>query len=476
MECEKIKYFHDGDQLIAFNVRTLKVFRFKSELKRLLPVLLPERYTPEQKKAYLKMTDTIENDGFREYMRFLAYDEPNDGSVAGIDTLTISFPTVHKCNLQCRYCYADSGENFTENTKFMSESVIDDILRFSLTKLAPECKFIQISLVSGGEPLMNLDIMRNVDKMISKYRSDVDRKIFIASNLTLLNDKHIELFDELQPQIAVSIDGDREVHDAMRVYKDGRGTYDDVVRNFRRLKKECNIAKTKMPMVMSVITDKNLDLISVIDHHLALGASSVQMKVARGDVSKHTISKENVGEFIAAYSKLADSLKDRFSNNDTKALMAIMNGNDTLGKLLKNVMLLRAEKFRCGAGKDRFSFTATGDIYPCDNFVGMNKYLIGNIYSDDQQKGGYNFFSINVDTSEKCRRCWAKYLCSGDCYFNAMTRTGSLSNQDEYMCKFYRALCETALRLVSSLEEIDRDRYKMLKRLVSIRENNNYIH
>ena len=33
MECEKIKYFHDGDQLIAFNVRTLKVFRFKSELK-----------------------------------------------------------------------------------------------------------------------------------------------------------------------------------------------------------------------------------------------------------------------------------------------------------------------------------------------------------------------------------------------------------------------------------------------------------
>ena len=184
MECEKIKYFHDGDQLIAFNVRTLKVFRFKSELKRLLPVLLPERYTPEQKKSYLKMTDTIENDGFREYMRFLAYDEPNDGSVAGIDTLTISFPTVHKCNLQCRYCYADSGENFTDNTKFMSESVIDDILRFSLTKLAPECQFIQIGLAVIYK--LNIFILPEIlGKALTLFRIPHKRKSHCKMNVAV---------------------------------------------------------------------------------------------------------------------------------------------------------------------------------------------------------------------------------------------------------------------------------------------------
>lgn len=476
MDSEKVKYFRDENGLTAFNVRTLKVFRFRSDLKNVLPQILPEDYTEAQKEAFIDSTDRIENENFRNYMKLLAFDEPYTILHGNIDVLTISFPTVHRCNLQCRYCYADAGENYCGKVKEMDASMIDDIIRYSLTKLAPNCKFIQISLVSGGEPLLNIGIMKEIDQIIDKYRPGIKRKVFIATNLTLLNEKHIGLFDEIRPQIAVSIDGPREMHDLMRVYKDGRGTYDDVIRKYKMLCEKSTVTKTKMPMFMTVLTEQNLDLVSIIKHHLELGALSIQVKIARGDESKHGISEKNVDEFINAYNRLAEYLKECFSEKDLKPILAIVNGNDTMGKLIKNVILTESNCFRCGAGKDRFSFTAEGDIYPCDNFVGMEQYRMGSIYSDEKNVGDVDFFSVNVDSSKICRGCWARYLCSGDCYFNSLIRTGSLGEPDKNMCRFFLALSETVIKLIVSLEDTDRELFKKLKRLISVRENNNFIH
>ncbi len=233
IECTKVKYFYYKDYLIAFNIRTLKVFKFKSGLKNILPKILPENFTDFQKEMFIKETEKIENEEFKKYLKFLSFDDPYTNENIIRNTLAISFPTVHKCNLQCKYCYADAGENYNEVVKDMEEKVIEDIISYSLTNIAPDCDYLQISLVSGGEPLLNLDVMNHINQIVNKYHKGIKRKIFIASNMTVLNEKHIAFFDDIKPQIAISIDGPREVHNSMRVYKDGI-TYDDVVRNIQK--------------------------------------------------------------------------------------------------------------------------------------------------------------------------------------------------------------------------------------------------
>ena len=475
IECDKVKYFYHKDYLIAFNTRTLKVFKFKSGLKDILPQILPENFTAFQKKMFIKETEQIKNEEFKCYLKFLSYDEAYLNENVSRNTLTISFPTVHKCNLKCKYCYADTGENYNNEVKNMEENVIEDIISYTLKKLAPDCNYLQISLVSGGEPLLNLGVMNNINHIIDKYRRGIKRKIFIASNMTLLNEQHIAFFNEIKPQIAISIDGPKEVHNSMRVYKDDSGTYDDVVRNIQKLKEDCTIAKTKSPMFMVVITEKNLDLVSVLKHHISLGATSVQMKISRGDYSKHGITEKNVSLFVAAYQKMIDYLLSQYVNKNMAPLLALINGNDTMGKMIKSIMLLEPNCYRCGAGKDRFSFTANGDIYPCDNFVGIEKFKLGNIYTNNRIDTG-EYYNCHTDRSDVCKKCWAKYLCSGDCYFNSYIRTGSMIVPDSCMCEFFKKLSEMVIKFVAEMEIEDFEQYKKLKRILSVREKNNYIH
>ncbi len=172
MECEKIKYFLQRDYLIVFNTRTLKVFKFKSKLKNILPSMLPERFSVVQKNIFFKETEKIENEEFKRYLQFLVYDEPYTLENPQRETLTISFPTIHKCNLKCKYCYANAGENYENDNKTMTKETIENIIAYTLNNIASEYKFLQISLVSGGEPLLNLDVIEKINEYIDRYNKD----------------------------------------------------------------------------------------------------------------------------------------------------------------------------------------------------------------------------------------------------------------------------------------------------------------
>lgn len=101
VECAKVKYFYYKDYLIAFNIRTLKVFKFKSGLKNILPKILPENFTDFQKEMFIKETEKIENEEFKKYLKFLSFDAPYANENIIKNTLAISFPTVHKWRRLC---------------------------------------------------------------------------------------------------------------------------------------------------------------------------------------------------------------------------------------------------------------------------------------------------------------------------------------------------------------------------------------
>ena len=170
--------------------------------------------------------------------------------------------------MHCNYCFADSGENYQGTHKEMSEETLKRIFEFIFQSYAPDCSYVLVSLVSGGEPFLNLDIVAKINKIIDSIVPNMSRKIFVGTNMTLYNEQISQKLKEINPQLGVSIDGAEHVHNRNRIFANGEGTYRNVVHNLKTMKEDSNLStKTKNCIFMSVITEDNLDLIDILKHH-----------------------------------------------------------------------------------------------------------------------------------------------------------------------------------------------------------------
>jgi uncharacterized protein len=456
---------------------TLQLLKFRSGIRNILPSLLPENYTEAQKSRFIEKLKTIQDDSFRLYLEQLL--NTNDRKSKTIDdakeTLSISFAPIHTCNLKCKYCFANAGDTYLHQEKIMKREVLYKVLDFVLIKYAPECKNLQISLVSGGEPFLHLEACTTIKTLLERY--PVNSKLFIATNGTIFDSTIKNLLSSITPQLGISLDGDKDFHNKNRIYKDGSGTYDDIINNIKAIQGDIDLAKkTREFILMTVLTADNLNLVNILKHHRKLNASSVQIKVVRSTDNKLSLTNETINLFKNAYIELYNFLLKQYKNKKLDYLHMITNNADYFGKFIKNLILGLPNNYRCGAGRDRLCFTADGSIYPCDNFIGDNNFLLGNINEDYNKDLANKFFMLDVDNISKCKTCWIRYLCSGDCCYNSYIKTNDITVPDDTMCEFFVFLAELSIRLVSEMGEADKNQYKAFKRVLSVRENNNFIH
>lgn len=470
----KLKYLYLDDQLIVYNSNTMQIFRFKGQAKDAIPTWLPQNYSSDDKAYYVQEMSKLDDPQFSKYMismvdeYYYTFDEKRE-------TVTISFAPIHQCNMRCRYCFANGGENYAGNEKEMKEETLRKVFEFVLRDYAPECKFLLVSLVSGGEPFLNLDLITKINTIIDSFNPEIKRKIFIGTNMTLYNDEIKRKLQEINPQLGVSIDGPESFHDRNRKYLNGDGSYETVVNNLKKIKEDPDLSiKSKNCIFMTVITEENLNLVEILKHHKKLGATSVQIRIARSKVGEvQGVSEDNVEKFISAYEELFHFFVDEFRQGRVGYLNMILNSTDYFGKYVKRLMLKEMTQYRCGAGKDKLTFTANGDVYPCDSFVGNKEFLLGNIYEDKELK--LDFSKYTIFNNEQCGKCWARMICTGDCLFNSLARTGKIDMPDAVMCKLYKKMAEFAVLLVAKMQMIDSDRYYQFLRMLEIREKNNNI-
>lgn len=111
-------------------------------------------------------------------------------------------PTGVECNIACKYCYQNEERKVNEGitSKFNYEKI--------LNVLNNDDRDLNLF---GGEPLLApINVIEDVLKLYKQKRN----KVSMQTNLTLLNDKHIELFKKYKPHIGVSIDGWEDLNDA----------------------------------------------------------------------------------------------------------------------------------------------------------------------------------------------------------------------------------------------------------------------
>ncbi|HCX03923.1 MAG TPA: thioether cross-link-forming SCIFF peptide maturase, partial [Clostridiales bacterium] len=104
----------------------------------------------------------------------------------------------------------------------------------------------------------------------------------------------------------------------------------------------------------------------------------------------------------------------------------------------------------CGAGNEYVAVTPSGDIYPCHQFVGDEKFIIGNVSEGITSKEIPDaMYGSNITTKEKCKNCWAKYFCGGGCHANAYNFNNSFMEPYEVGCELEKKRIECAIRIKS---------------------------
>ena len=108
----------------------------------------------------------------------------------------------------------------------------------------------------------------------------------------------------------------------------------------------------------------------------------------------------------------------------------------------------------CGAGHEYYAITPSGEIYPCHQFVGREQYKMGTLNTGvvrpDLVK---KFRNTHVMTKPECKKCWARFFCSGGCHANADLVNGDITKPYEYGCRIQRKRLECAIVLQALLTE-----------------------
>ena len=102
----------------------------------------------------------------------------------------------------------------------------------------------------------------------------------------------------------------------------------------------------------------------------------------------------------------------------------------------------------CGSGTEYMAVTPWGDLYPCHQFVGDPKYLMGDIWKGVTNTAVRDEFKhCNAYARKECQDCWAKLYCSGGCAANSYHATGSITGVYEYGCELFKKRMECAIMI-----------------------------
>lgn len=353
---------------------------------------------------------------------------------------------AHDCNLRCKYCFADTGE-FHGKRSLMSAEVGKAAIDFVI-KNSGARKNIEIDYF-GGEPLMNFGVVKEITEY-AKEQGKIHGKNFrftITTNGVLLNDEVKKYVNENMSNVVLSLDGRKETNDRMRCRVDGSGSYDAIVPKFRDLAESRNQDNY---YVRGTFTAKNLHFSEDVLHMADLGflQTSVEPVVAP-ESEDYALTKEHISTVFAEYEKLAEEYVKRRKEgkgfNFFHFMIDLQQGPCVIKRLSG-----------CGSGHEYLAVTPEGDIYPCHQFVGNEKFKMGDVFSgtlDEEIKS--SFEKSNIYTKDTCQNCFAKFYCSGGCPANAYNFNEDINKPYELACEFERKRveCAIAIEAIKALEE-----------------------
>ncbi len=345
---------------------------------------------------------------------------------------------AHDCNLACRYCFAEEGEYHGRRAMMSLEvgkKALDFLVANSGNRVNLEVDFF------GGEPLMNWQVVKALVAYGRSLEEPHNKKFrfTLTTNGVLLDDEILEFANREMANLVLSIDGRKEVHDAMRPFRGGQGSYEVIL---PKLQKAAESRKQMRYYVRGTFTHNNLDFSEDVLHLADLGFEQISVEpVVAKPTDDYAITQADLPKLKEEYDKLAaEMIRRRKAGRGFHFFhfMIDLEGGPCVAKRLSG----------CGSGTEYLAVTPWGDLYPCHQFVGNEKFLMGNVYDGILREDIRDSFKCcNVYAKEKCKKCFAKFYCSGGCAANAYHFHGNINDAYDVGCELERKRVECAIML-----------------------------
>ena len=353
---------------------------------------------------------------------------------------------AHDCNLRCKYCFAGTGD-FGGKRELMSREVAEKAIDFAI-KGSQKRHNLEIDLF-GGEPLMNMDVVRHVINYARKREVEAGKniKLTLTTNGTLLTDEIVNFLNDNRVMLVLSLDGTKQTHDYMRPFPDQSGSYEAAVKGFKKVIESRHghnyYLRGTYTHFHPHFCEDALDMLKV--------GKELSVEPVVGTDEPYVLTEADWPILEEEYNKLAAAYLEHRRQGDPFDFfhfnVALDNGPCVAKRLAG-----------CGAGHEYFAITPEGDIYPCHQFVGREQYKMGTLDTGIvRPELVQKFRHTHVMTKEVCKNCWARFFCSGGCHANADLVNGDISKPYEYGCRIQQKRLECAIILQALLTEDARE-------------------
>ena len=348
---------------------------------------------------------------------------------------------AHTCNLNCSYCFASQGK-YHGDRALMSFAVGKRALDF-LVERSGTRKNLEVDFF-GGEPLMNFQVVKDLVAYARSIEPETGKRFrfTLTTNGMLVDDDVIDFANRECHNVVLSLDGRKEIHDRFRVDYAGNGSWERIVPKFQRF---VQARGGKGYYMRGTFTHANPDFLKDIRTMLDLGFTELSMEpVVCAPDDPSALTEEDKPIVMEQYEELAKLMLERDREGRPFTFyhyMIDLTGGPCIYKRISG----------CGSGTEYMAVTPWGDLYPCHQFVGEEKFKLGDIWTGVTNHAIRDqFAACNVYARPECRDCWARLYCSGGCAANAYHATGRITGTYAYGCELFKKRMECALMLAAA--------------------------
>lgn len=373
----------------------------------------------------------------------------------------MSKPTGAICNLDCEYCFFLSKEELYPGSGFRMDDAVLDAYVSQLLSAQRGADEVVVAF-QGGEPtMMGLDFFRRVLEREARHAAP-GQKILntIQTNATLIDDEWAAFLKENDFLVGVSIDGPREMHDAFRVDKGGKPTFDRVLAGLDALKRH-DVEWNALTTINAANQDHGAEVYRFLRDDL--GAAFVQLipivervtpellplaesgwgsrrgerplyRQAGDQVTHRTVGADQYGRFLI-------DIFEEWARHDVGDVFVQMFDTAVAHWLGMEQAGMCVHARTCG---DAVALEHNGDLYSCDHYV-EPEYLLGNItegrtllqlVESPQQRA---FGQAKLDgLTDYCRSCDVRFACNGGCPKDRFISTPDGEPGLHYLCAGYQ--------------------------------------
>jgi uncharacterized protein len=362
----------------------------------------------------------------------------------GLTPSAVYFNPTERCNLNCQYCYLPedmrrTGVDMAEADQTRALEILSDYFHSSMPagSVPPQIIF------HGSEPMLRQEtIFPAIEKYSHRFRFG------IQTNATLLDEAALGFIREHEVSLGISLDAHlAEVNDRTRKTWGQKSVFGQVSKVLEKLAGYANYS------VICTVTQSNVahltDIVDFFHRHEVRVAmlNPVRCTQIGGQLAKPA-DQVLAEHFVAAL----DRSWELYQQTGRRLVIANF-ANILIGIAAPTARRLMCDISPCGGGRCFFAVAATGDLFPCSEFIGLPEFQGGNIFVDNVADvlASPPFRRITgrkVEDFEPCGSCTIRHFCGSPCPAEVYTTSGTMHAPAPY-CEFYVEQVKYAFRVLA---------------------------